>query len=65
MGGGVGGPAPAVPDFGLAGGANFRGDEDDSDNSAAESSDTNQNSPPTRIRTEFPETWLWMDYVAE
>ena len=30
-----------------------------------EESDENQQGQSQKIRTEFPETWLWSDYVSE
>ena len=63
-GGGGGEARVPAPDLGLAAGANFGGEEE-YDDTAVTKSDANQKSSPSRIRTEFPETWLWMDYAAE
>ena len=58
-------PVAAAPGFGPAGGAPPPGGATERPKFAATGSGTDSAAPPTRIRTEFPETWLWSDHVTE
>ncbi len=59
-------PGPAIPEVDLGGvGAGFEEDGDDTAKGTSQKAESSPTGKKTRIRTEFPETWLWIDSLTE